>query len=184
MRLLAARLAALGFLRTAIPRLVRSFAPDPREPKGRAWSCSPGVSGRDMAWMRQVSHVPGESFCAYAVPSDPGGTRGSGHTVHGRGPRNSSQDEGSLQCGFRGSIARPQHWLSTPRGQSLPCTARKTRFRLPASSTGRDWLPAGFQRKVSKYVSLHDSSPFPKFYVTRGSPRRVPRNERMMSRSC
>jgi hypothetical protein len=26
---------------------------------------------------------------------------------------------------------------------------RKTRFRLPASSTGRDWLPAGLHRKVS-----------------------------------
>jgi hypothetical protein len=39
--------------------------------------------------------------------------------------------------------------------------SRKTRFRLPASSTGRDWLPAGFHRKVSDHVSLHILPPFP-----------------------
>jgi hypothetical protein len=47
MRLLAARLAALRFLRTAMPRLVRCFALGPREPGSRARSWSPGVSRRD-----------------------------------------------------------------------------------------------------------------------------------------
>ena len=39
---------------------------------------------------------------------------------------------------------------------------RKTRFPLLARSTGRDWLPAGFFRKVSE-VRLTSHPPFPGF---------------------
>ena len=50
----------------------------------------------------------------------------------------------------------------TPRGfprfvQWVTRTGRKTRFRLLASSTGWDWIPTGFLRKVSDH-----SSPFPR----------------------
>ena len=59
---------------------------------------------------------------------------------------------------FRGSITRPAHSLSTPRNAGRPAP-RKTRFRLPASFAGWDWLPTGFQRKVS--ATWHP--PFPGF---------------------
>ena len=60
---------------------------------------------------------------------------------------------------FRGSIARPLHSLSTLRPGD--CSVR-TQDSLPAAvrSTGRDWLPAGFQRKVSELL-LTSHPPFP-----------------------
>ena len=169
MRLLDTPLAALRFLRAAIPRLVRWFRSRPLRTEGPSLELvsrclRPGM----WSWMCQVSHVPGESSCALALLFDPGRTCGPGPTARRRGPH-SGYSEGSLHCEFRGSIARLRHSLSTPhedcaaqlhRSHLAPC---KTRFRLPASSTGRDWLPAGFQRKVSECVSLHTSSSFPKF---------------------
>ena len=57
---------------------------------------------------------------------------------------------------FRGSISRLSVWLSTLRGVGRP-TPRKTRFRLLASSTGRDSDPQGSSRKFpscSRYISF------------------------------
>ena len=71
-------------------------------------------------------------------------------------------DEGSREFTvFRGSIARPVHSLSTLRPGD--CSTR-TPDSLPAAvrSTGRDWLPAGFQRKVSELL-LTSLPPFPSF---------------------
>ena len=76
-----------------------------------------------------------------------------------RGPR-IGNDEGSREFTvFRGSIARPLHSLSTLRPGD--CSTR-TQDSLPAAarSTGRDWLPAGFQRKVSELL-LTSHPPFP-----------------------
>jgi hypothetical protein len=76
-----------------------------------------------------------------------------------RGPR-IGNDEGSREFTvFRGSIARPLHSLSTLRPGD--CSTR-TQDSLPAAvrSTGRDWLPTGFQRKVSE-VLLTSLPPFP-----------------------
>ncbi len=58
---------------------------------------------------------------------------------------------------FRGSITRPGHWLSTLRSLGCP---RTTQDSLPAAgrSTGRDWLPAGFQRQVSELFPYISSS--------------------------
>jgi len=121
--------------------------------------------------MDQVSHVPGESSCALAVLFDPGRTRGPGHVARGRGPR--VKPNRRLTALRISRLNRTASALAVYASQSeVALRPRKTRFRLPASSTGRDWSPAGFQRKVSKHVSLHDSSSFPKFYVTRGSSRR------------
>ena len=75
-----------GFLRGAIPRWIRWFAPDPRKRRVRPGVANPVSPPGTVAWMRQVSHVPGESSCAYAMLSDPGGTRGPGHSAHRRGP--------------------------------------------------------------------------------------------------
>jgi hypothetical protein len=45
--------------------------------------------------------------------------------------------------------------------------ARNTRFRLLASSAGWDWLPTGFQRKVSALYP-YIASPFPKLGLAQG----------------
>ena len=73
LRLLAARPAALRFLRLAVPRVRSSFAPGGRE---RAAS-GPGLFNRVPlpALVRgddQVSQVPGEPPCVHAPLSDPG----------------------------------------------------------------------------------------------------------------
>lgn len=95
-----------------------------------------------VTWMRQVSHVPGQSWCAYAVFSDPGGFDGPGHAARRRGP---------LVKPRRGHPAMRisrlhSHGLGTRCLRFAAGVApgpRKTRFRPPASSTEREWLPAG-----------------------------------------
>ena len=52
-------------------------------------------------------------------------------------------------------------WLSTLRGVGRPTAARKTRFRLLASSTGWDWLPTGLLRKVSAMLKHLYAAPEP-----------------------
>ena len=79
-----------------------------------------------------------------------------------RGPRYSPRRRLPRQKFFRGSITRPWHSLSTLRGLGYPSTARKTRFPLLATLRGRDWLPAGFQRKVSVLL-LTSRPPFSSF---------------------
>src|SRR5271156_2619435 len=49
----------------------------------------------------------------------------------------------------------------------LPEPARNTRFRLLANSAGWDWLPTGFQRKVSALYP-YIASPFPKLCLAQG----------------
>jgi hypothetical protein len=58
---------------------------------------------------------------------------------------------------YRGSIARRLIWLSTLRRGSYPPTTQDS--LLPArrdwsSSTGRDWLPAGFPTKGFKFAAI------------------------------
>lgn len=48
----------------------------------------------------------------------------------------------------------PAHSLSTLRSRRRR-RPRKTRFRLWANSTGWDWLPIGFRRKVSRSLRVH-----------------------------
>ena len=60
----------------------------------------------------------------------------------------------------RGNFGAQSHGLDTGClrfVQWVTRTGRKTRFRLLASSTGWDWIPTGFLRKVSDH-----SSPFPR----------------------
>jgi hypothetical protein len=58
---------------------------------------------------------------------------------------------------FRGSIARPGHWLSTLRSESYP-SPRKTRFRLLAKL-----CRAGFVNPQGSYERFLSSSLFPPF---------------------
>ena len=65
----------------------------------------------------------------------------------------------------RGNFGAHSHGLDTGClrfARWVTRTGRKTRFRLLASSTGWDWLPTGFLRKVSK-VLLTSHPPFPSF---------------------
>jgi hypothetical protein len=76
-----------------------------------------------------------------------------------RGPRY-VHDEGCHDTSYFGA---PSHGLGTRCLRFVVGVApalRKNRFPLLARSTGRDWLPAGFFRKVS---DLHQTShpPFP-----------------------
>ena len=101
----------------------------------------------------RASHVPGEPPCAYALLYDPGGTDASGHSTRRRGPRLAPR-QGLTTCNLY--FEAQSHSLGTRClrfAAPVTRTPRKTRFRLLASSTGRDWLPAGFHRKVSKCYS-------------------------------
>jgi hypothetical protein len=141
-----------------------SFAPaDPARVIGR-----PGV--RDPVPMpdlrrgeRRASQVPGEPRCVYAMFSDPGGTEPPGLTVIQRGPRD-VQDEGSPRVFQISGLNRTALTLTVYASWwLLPACPRKTRFRLPASSTGWDWLPTGLRKRfrvIFRYISL---PPFPGF---------------------
>ena len=109
----------------------------------------------------RVSQVPGESSCAYALLSDPGGTGAPGHAVRRHGPRQRNNEGSPREYVFRGSMTRPWHALSTLRPRIAPSDARLASRCWP-SSAGWDWLPTGFDRKVS--VMLPTSlPPFPGF---------------------
>ena len=99
----------------------------------------------------RVSQVPGEPSCAYALLFDPGRTDAPGLKVRQRGPR-SMKDEGSRD-----------YWLSRLNHTALALAVyassdgslhqdARLASRCWPDSTGRDWLPAGFRRKVSENV--------------------------------
>jgi hypothetical protein len=94
----AAPLAALRFLRLAIPSGASVFVSPTRSGAdlgpGAFGTGNPNASRKD--GNDRASPVPGEPLCAYAVFSDPGRTPASGPTMPRRGPR-SFDDEGSQQ---------------------------------------------------------------------------------------
>ena len=59
-----------------------------------------------------------------------------------------------LHCVFRSSLARPTRSLSTLRGLGLPSAARKTRFRLVATLTGRVSHPRGPSKRFPSLPQL------------------------------
>ena len=109
----------------------------------------------------RASQVPGKPWCACALLFDPGEPALPGHYGSAARPHAHSTTRALHERYFRGSITRHRHSLSTLRPVGRP-KGRKTRFWLPASSTRRDWLPAGFLRKVS-VMFLTSLSPFPSF---------------------
>ena len=154
LRLPVARLAELRCLRPTIPPLRPIFVPTDR---GREVGDQPGAwyagspsgceGGGDGA-----SQVPGEPFWSFALLSDPGPTGLSLWDQRLDSPtrpprltktraRREKYDFGAQWHGVR------------PRCLRFAVTITRPHARLASggwpSSTGRDWLPAGFQRKVS-----------------------------------
>ena len=82
-------------------------------------------------------------------------------TVQRHGPRNGNS-EGSHDSAFSGlhSTAWALTVYASP-GKS-PCRDARLVFGCGPGSPGRDWLPAGFRRKVSELL-LTSLSPFPSF---------------------
>ena len=146
LRLPAAHLAALRFLRLAIPRAftrcVRSLAD---ECTAKAWSWSPGISSREFAEETAGSpKVPGEPQCSVChVLVTPAGLLAPDHKVQQRGPW-SSEGRGSHDSLFRRSIAWLSDSLSTLRRAGYP-TPRKTRFPLLVRLYGTGFSPARFR---------------------------------------
>jgi hypothetical protein len=131
LRLPAVPLAALRGLRLAIPSFRPSFVPVGlgRRPRIIRELVS-RVSHRQFDGNGRVSQVPRDPSCALALFFDPGGI---GHARPWRRadavPRLTRTRTPTES--FRGSIARPGHWLSPLRsGSRLP--PRQTRFRLLA----------------------------------------------------
>ena len=164
LRLPAVHPAALRCLRLAVPSLARSLRSLRRGVRHRgpgAFAQRSGYPFRIQVETIAASHVPfacaqdmpREPSCAYALLYDPGGTDAPGHyDAPTRPPYCPTTRAPACNVSFEAQ----SHGLSTRCLRfAAPVTRapRKTRFRLPASSAGRDWLPAGFQRKVSECYS-------------------------------
>jgi hypothetical protein len=162
-------------LRTFSPRFVCPSLGDtiPRRlcslrsgPTTAAWG--PGPSGlavpvrqRLSRWSRRASQVPGEPCCAYAVFFDPGETDSARPLRRVGAAPVSMQAKGSRGYCSRGSIARPEHWLSTLRRVGLPTA---TQDSLPAAGQA---LPGGIGYPQSSNERFprcirYIFSPFPK----------------------
>src|SRR5215471_11785528 len=150
------------FLHLAVPLRAPVFAPmDPTPARGlelwvwqpHARNCGKATTGP----LRFLGNPPVHMPCS----STPAGPTRQDIRRSRRDPR-IGNDEGSREFTvFRGSIARPVHSLSTLRPGD--CSTRTPDSLLAAvRSTGRDWLPAGFQRKVSELL-LTSLPPFPSF---------------------
>src|SRR5271170_7664269 len=114
----------------------------------------------------RTSQVPGEPSCSYAVFSDPGRTDAPGcWNVVGAAPAASTAKAPTTDLSGLNSTALELAVYASCR--RLLAAARNTRFRLLASSAGRDWLPTGFQRKVSA-LCPYIASPFPKLCLAQG----------------
>ncbi len=127
----------------------------------RAWGFSPVSPTASERGSDEVSQVPGEPRCGHALFSDPGGI-GYARPITARPMRPSAQMTASAPT-TSNSFEALSHGLPTRclrLAARVTPPPRKTRFRLPTSFTGRDWLPAGFQRKVSASTS---HPPFPGF---------------------
>jgi len=110
----------------------------------------------------RTSQVPGKPFCAYALFSDPGRTDASGpYDAPTRPPRPLRRrlTARTLISGLNRTASTLAVYASS-RGSPAP-DARLASGRWP-SSTRRDWLPAGFQRKVFKLIPA-SRPPFPSF---------------------
>jgi hypothetical protein len=126
------------------PRLVAfawrypALRPSFRSLRSRSPNRGPGVhqpvptTGKIRRETFRISQVPEESLCAYALLSDPGRTDSSGPTTQSTRPPLCPRRRLPQQIGFRGSITRPWHSLSTLR-QVHCCTRRKTCFPLLAT---------------------------------------------------
>jgi hypothetical protein len=148
------RLASSSFARRyhaaacgSLPRATRRQTPAGQAIRGG--SPSAALS----SWRRPGLPRSWGTPCTYALLYDPGRTDASGHTIRRCSPRY-VHGEGSCVAafeaqshGFGTRCLRFAGWIAPP--------PRKTRFRLPASSTGRVVYPQGsFQRFQSCLLHL------------------------------
>ena len=143
LRLPAARPAALRCLRLAVPRS-HSFVSLPRRTSAppRAWSWSPGISGRDFA--EETTGSPkflGNPDCPFALFIDPGRTAGTRPLRCRDAASWYVNSDGSREEVFRRSIARLSDSLSTLRSAGHPAT---TQDSLPAAGQA---LPGGLSTR-------------------------------------
>jgi hypothetical protein len=107
----------------------------------------------------RASQVPGEPHCGHALLFDPGGTSAPGHF-----------GASVLPSAFRDNVGSHNVHSSGAQSHGLPtrclrfviavtCDHARLASRLLASFAGRDWLPAGFLRKVSELVTSHPPCP-------------------------
>ena len=170
LRLPTAPLAALRCLRLAIPPRAPCFAPDGFDAQPRAsGSWSSGLPSRNCnGGDDRVSQVPGEPSRPLSVLCDPGRT---GRVLRDqvqrdrRGPRSCPQRRlpTSLVFGAQSHGLRPGCLRFAVR--ITPPHARLASGYWPGSAR-RDWVPAGFRRKVSEFEAL---PPFPSFPDARSS---------------
>jgi hypothetical protein len=113
-----------------------------RGPGGSSSGPPAGLKGMETI---RISQVPGESSCGYAQISDPGRTESPRQQAKSARPPLCPQRRLPRQIFFLASITRLGPWR---------CMLRPVALRLPTQgelpgvgySTGRDWIPAGFQR--------------------------------------
>ena len=120
LRLPDALVAALRFLRLAIPPLASVFVSPLQPDAGRGPGALSLAAPRQ--WLRtgdaRISQVPGEPCCAYALFSDPGRTAVTRPLqCSGMAPAMATAKAPTIRH-FRGSIARLGHSLSTLRRAS------------------------------------------------------------------
>ena len=160
LRLLAALLAALRFLRLAIPCLhpiLRSRAssdvlragldfgtPAPSGSPGLETTSSPRFLGHPLRICPALRPRPGRRAKPFGTPVLPPSYRQ-------RRPQRITTSFEAQSHSFCGHCLRFTVPVAPDR--------RKTRFRLPLRFTGWDWLPTGWLRMVSDATSHHP--PFP-----------------------
>jgi hypothetical protein len=161
LRLPAALRASLRFLRFALPSCALSFAPR----GARRSAHGPGViyripqtgfiDGDD-----RISQVPGGPRYERAVLSDPGGTAALGHCRASMSPsaRLTASAPARSIISRLNHTARPFAVYASQGG--LPHRHARLASGWLANLSGRDWLPAGSQRKVSGHpILLSQASP-------------------------
>jgi hypothetical protein len=154
LRLPAAPPASLRFLRFAVPPPRLGFAPM----GARSSAHGPGILPDSQTGLfdgdDRTSQVPGEPRCERALLSDPGKTSALGHC------RASvlSSTGAKVSTLAKNFVSRLNH---TARSLAVYASQRGLLHRharltsaWPASVSGREWLPAGFYRKVSEHLIL------------------------------
>ena len=135
--------------------------------RGRvSWSWSPGTSGRELvSGDGRISYVPGEpQLCSCPALRPRQDPRIRPYDASARPPL--CPRRRLPQLGFRGSITRLRHWLSTLRRPGHPDT---TQDSLPAAGQA---LPDGLDYPQGSIERFHDvsymRSSFPKFNAAQG----------------
>ena len=160
-------------LRLAIPCAAPVFSlPAVQDAQPRAWGSSSGphTGSLHMETIR-ASQVPGEPSCAYALALDPGRTGATGPTNVAGAASVRVKTKAPTIRGFRGSIPRPWHSLSTLRPRVAPSDARLAFRCWPALRDG-----IGYRRVPTEGFrdAIYIASSFPRLCLAQ-HPRRQTR---------